>query len=214
MILCFNCGAGTKSSYPLCGNCLPEVLDFKKCCSLCGQPTSLFVDMCSRCLDNKPLFKGGYSFFLYRGLEKDILNQYKFKKDYRFSKLYSKLVADYVFRILKNPIICPVPTSLLKYKLKNGYQLDPIVKDFKRLGLEINWLLGKRFSKTQKRLNRLGRIKNLEGSFYLKRKPVGKNREIVLFDDVFTTGATINSCCSVLKSHGYNNIYVITLYRD
>lgn len=57
------------------------------------------------------------------------------------------------------------------------------------------------------------RIKNVKGAFGVRRKEGIKNRKILLIDDVYTTGATINECSKTLKEAGALNIHVLTLAR-
>lgn len=212
-IICFNCGGISENIYPLCNKCEPKTIKLESSCSICGIETSKFVDICPQCLEKNTLFENNYSLFQYSGLPKEILQQYKFKKDKSFSVFYAKLIIKHIEENFKEPIvICPVPTSILKRKLKNGYQLDDVIKELKKNGIKVCSLLKKRYSKTQKKLNKEERMVNLSNSFVLK-KHNKKIELIVLLDDVFTTGATINACAKVLNVK-YDLIQSITLYRD
>lgn len=211
--ICFNCGKDTYNIYPLCLNCEPSIIDSQSSCIQCGIETSKFIKTCPQCLNEKKNFSNNYSFFPYTGLPKEILQQFKFKKDKTYAHFYSKLIIEYLKTNFNEPvIICPVPTSLLKRKIKNGYQLDCILKELKRNGIEVRNLLKKRYSKTQKKLNKNDRKSNLENSFVLK-KDINEYNKIVLLDDVFTTGSTIEACAKVLGCK-YGSIHSITLYRD
>ncbi|QEN06291.1 ComF family protein [Thiospirochaeta perfilievii] len=209
---CFVCGLETNNKYPLCDSCKPTTLKKGMVCRKCGIPTSLFVDQCSMCITEDIQYKNNYSFFLYSSVAKEILKLYKFKKQIIFSYYYAELIIDYIKGNFEDPIICPVPTSLIKRKIKNGYQLDPILKILRYRGLRVEHLLRKRFSKTQKKLNRVERFNNLNDSFKVVKK-IDSNRPIILLDDVFTTGATINACSKLFKNSNMT-IYSITLYRD
>ena len=64
----------------------------------------------------------------------------------------------------------------------------------------------------QARLNKKQRVKNIKGAFALKgHTPVPPN--LILIDDVFTTGATTNSCTQVLKRNGAKKVIVVCLAR-
>lgn len=209
---CFNCGELSDNVYPLCSNCRPALINIDSSCRICGIPTTRFVKICPSCRHNSKIVKSNYSILSYSGISKEILTQYKFKKDLSYAQFFSQHIISYIHHNFKSAIICPVPTSKLKRKIKNGYQLDSIVKELKKNGLKVRYLLKKRYSKTQKKLGRLERSKNLVHSFNLKNK-VHENDVIVLIDDVFTTGATIDACCKILKEKS-RLIYSITLYRD
>jgi ComF family protein len=57
------------------------------------------------------------------------------------------------------------------------------------------------------------RVRNVAGAFSLARVDAVKNRSILLIDDVFTTGATINECAKVLKQAGATRVMALTLAR-
>lgn len=208
---CFNCGVYRGNKYPLCDSCAPLVIDFSISCAVCGYPQSAYVKLCSKCTNSSEL--RNYSFYLYSGLAKDILVLYKFKKNYSFASFYGDLICRYIVEEYINPVVCPVPTSFLKRRLKSGYQLDPIVSYLKKQGLVVKWLLAKKYSATQKKLSRSLREQNLLHSFKV-RSCKYKDRFIVLIDDVYTTGATLRSCYLALKEAGYKDIVSLTLYHD
>ncbi len=209
---CFICGGFSENRYPLCNSCKPKQLSGNKICKICGIPTSTIVDICNNCENSDRDFTFNYSLFYYSSIPKEILTQYKFKNDISYAHYYSELIISYLKENFENPIICPVPTSYIKRKIKNGYQLDNIIYELKKRHIDIRYLLKKRYSRTQKKLNKLERQLNLTDSFVLRKSPPN-NSQIILFDDVFTTGATINECAKVLKIMN-NTIYSITLCRD
>ena len=60
-----------------------------------------------------------------------------------------------------------------------------------------------------KRMSRLG----VESAFEVRRPRLIENERILLVDDVFTTGATVSSCASVLKTSGAQEVFVLTVAR-
>jgi predicted amidophosphoribosyltransferase len=57
------------------------------------------------------------------------------------------------------------------------------------------------------------RVRNVAGAFSLKRPGEVASKRVVLVDDVFTTGATMNECASVLKDAGADQVIAFTLAR-
>jgi competence protein ComFC len=57
------------------------------------------------------------------------------------------------------------------------------------------------------------RVKNVEGAFSLRKASDVADRSVVLVDDVFTTGATMNECALVLKKAGAARVTALTLAR-
>ena len=68
----------------------------------------------------------------------------------------------------------------------------------------------KKSTKAQKELSRKERKKNMERAFVVK-KEAGMYRDILLVDDIYTTGSTANAIAGKLKAVGVKNVYVLTL---
>lgn len=79
---------------------------------------------------------------------------------------------------------------------------------------EENALYKTRNTKTQSLLNDRQRIKNIEDAFCIKNTDLVKNKNILLFDDIYTTGATVNEISKVLKKAGAKNVFVLVLAKD
>jgi len=62
-------------------------------------------------------------------------------------------------------------------------------------------------------LTRAKRMKNMRGAFHISDSHLIKNKNIILIDDVFTTGATATACVNILKKAGANSVGVVTLTR-
>ena len=76
-----------------------------------------------------------------------------------------------------------------------------------------NLLLRVRPTKVQAGLSRRERRLNLTGAFELSRRKDVEDKTVLLVDDVFTTGATLNECAKILKSNGARRVNVLTLAR-
>jgi ComF family protein len=68
-----------------------------------------------------------------------------------------------------------------------------------------------RYHKSQTRLSKEKRKRNIKGSFDVKKDL--KDEKIILVDDVFTTGSTVKECAKVLKEKGAKSITVLTLSK-
>jgi len=66
---------------------------------------------------------------------------------------------------------------------------------------------------SQTHLTRKERLKNVKNVYKVKNPQILKNKRVLLIDDVFTTGATLNECARVLKKAGVRRVEGITLAR-
>lgn len=110
--------------------------------------------------------------------------------------------------------IVPVPMKRSK-KVKRGFnQSELLSKNISKASAIpcMNVLNEKSYSMTQKSLQINERFINVLGRFSLKPdNEVIKGKNLLLVDDVYTTGATLNECARVLKSHGADKVYAIVM---
>ncbi len=89
----------------------------------------------------------------------------------------------------------------------DGHTLRPLKKAAKNL------LVRTRMTRSQTKLSRRERLDNVRGAFALKDKAAVNGRSVLLVDDVFTTGATVNECARVLTAAGATRVDVLTVAR-
>jgi ComF family protein len=110
--------------------------------------------------------------------------------------------------------IVPVPLHHLK-RAERGYnQSDFIgmgIKSELQIPLKTNAIRRIRFTETQTSMNLAERKENMQGAFKITKSKILKGKNILLIDDVITTGATITECGKVLKEIGANNIYAASV---
>ncbi len=122
------------------------------------------------------------------------------------------------FHNFENPKIIIVPISKKRLRERFYNQNDLIIKSFLNLGggkfcqYEKNNLIKiKETIPQSKTKNRSERLKNVKGSFSLKDPEKIKNQNIILFDDIKTSGATLAECEKILKKAKIKKILKITL---
>jgi predicted amidophosphoribosyltransferase len=74
-------------------------------------------------------------------------------------------------------------------------------------------LIRTRYTRTQTRLSRAERSRNVKGAFRVGNRKRVDGKSLLLLDDVFTTGATLNECARVLKGAGARRVDALTLAR-
>lgn len=138
--------------------------------------------------------------YLYKTFAKIILNN---KKIYSFLKKY-------------DIIIC-VPMHKKK-KMQRGYNQSELIANeiAKNIGLQRQWnnLIKIKDTKKQSTLKKEERIENVKGAFKIKNAKIIDEKKVVLFDDIYTTGSTVDECSKVIKQAGAKEVAVLTLATD
>lgn len=159
--------------------------------------------------------------FDYRDIMREKIIQYKFKESTYLYKSFVKIILNdkKICGFLKSyDIIIPVPISK-KRKQKRGYNQCEIIakkigKDLDNLTYKNNILYKIKHTLQQSSLDKEKRIQNILGAYYIKNNEEVQNKKILLLDDIFTTGNTVNECSKMLKQAGAKEIGVLTLAKD
>jgi ComF family protein len=117
---------------------------------------------------------------------------------------------------LSADLIIPVPLHRSRERERGFNQAFELSRQFSRLTripLPTRLLVRTRPTKVQAGLSRRERRINLRGAFEVSRSRVLEDKTVLLIDDVFTTGATLNECAKILKENGALRINVLTLAR-
>lgn len=219
---CANCGKLLNEQDPncFCVECWKKINIIKgETCKKCGKSVITPEGICNECRKIKKFY---YDKIKVIGIYEDILKQaihlYKYKGRWKLGVDFFNLIVDYVEPqyIIHNDIIIPVPLSKEKLYKRGFSQTLHISKEIGRyynLPVYSNILLKYKDTPPQSTLSREKRLKNLEHSFKVKHKEKIYNKNILLFDDVYTTGATVRECSKVLKENGAKRINVLTIAR-
>jgi ComF family protein len=147
------------------------------------------------------------------------IHQFKYGRDLSIGALLASLMADFSFPDLEcrdYSLIIPVPLHIKKLR-KRGFNQAIILADAigKKWQIPVNFSLLKRckFTLSQTGLDKKERERNIKRAFEVtdRAKIAGKN--ILLVDDVYTTGATLNECAKILTKAGAQKVAVLTLAR-
>lgn len=206
-------------------------------CVLCGKKE---IDLCFSCLSDAPpaereSAKWIFPLYDYRhpAIKKSLwLLKYRGKKG--LAKIFAEIIYDKIIEELSelsvmenfnNAILIPIPLSPKRYRERGFNQAELICQELIKINilrhsvdfkLESNILIKPRETKHQAHIkDRNDRLKNLINSFAIKN--AGKNtslikgRNIILIDDVTTTGATLNEAKKTLKKAGARKIIAFTV---
>lgn len=201
---------------PLCSACEAMLIPIKEnVCSNCGLPLVSEIKDCLRCREIANNYLSNRSLFEYSGDIKEIIYQYKFNNRKRLSFFFAYLLSEVLFENYPDSIIVPVPGRRIVRKNKGWEHIDLIGQILKyKYKLPIKKLLVRKGRKAQKTLSREKRAENLRKTISLRKNCKIIPNSIVLLDDVFTTGTTVNECAGILKSAGFSEIYSLTIAID
>ena len=158
--------------------------------------------------------------FKYEGQIRKLILDYKFnEKSYLYLTFVNFLLKNKkIFENIKNyDTIIPVPISK-KRKKTRGYNQSLLIarKIAEQTDLELmnNCLVKTKNIKEQSKLNKEDRIQNIQGVYELKSKQLIENKKIILIDDIYTTGSTVNECSKILKQGNPKKIGILVLAKD
>ena len=205
------------TQFCLCEKCFGALEVFKgTICEKCGDVVLADNNFCDRCKTTKFEFDKNRSFAVYEDVAAKMVKRFK----YSGKKYYAKYLAELMFANREYfedvDIITFVPIGKRRRAERGFNQAEELAKELGLLtNIEVIDTLNKLGNeKHQAGLSQKERQENLSGSFKLKDEALTsiRNKNILLIDDVFTTGATLSECARVLKSDKKNKPSKIYCY--
>ena len=221
---CVGCGdavgAGTLDF--LCAACHRSLIfATPPACQVCGYPffgALAGPQTCPHCVELDPLFGQGKTLFLAKGPGRSLLHELKYRQGFYVLDDLAVLVrsAPFFAAYLRDATLVPVPLHPDKERERGFNQSERIARMLVEAvggSTSVATLLQRvRFTKTQTRLNRSERHENMKNAFALVPGSVlNEPLRLMLVDDVFTTGSTLNACARVLREAGAASVNVATI---
>lgn len=235
---CFGCKTKllSGSKIYLCRDCLEKIGELKSpFCISCGSPRPFdYSDLiekynllekdnvyykCPQCTGYKYYFSRGYTSSLYDGLIRECIHGLKYNSHTYLGYTLAEIMLDFALKNIQLQcvdLIMPVPLHWKKYR-DRGFNQSLILSRTlsKRTGIPLvnKGLVRVKSIPSQVKLSRKDRIHNLKGAFKVKEKECFADKNILLVDDVFTTGATMNECAKTLIESGAKEVWAFSLAR-
>lgn len=216
-------------NYPVCGNCIKKYFSvdenlLKNRCLRCGRKLISTTNLCSKCKEEITLKNADFvlPLFSYRLWNKELLFLWKIQGIRNLSYFFASLI-NKAMKLNNLSIIVPVPPRKGKIKKKGWDQIDELCSILHGLyGYICLKILNRTTKSEQKKLTRNERLETIKNAYEIvcrqkmnkELKKVGGKlpKSVTLIDDVCTTGATVESCCKILKQFGVEEVNVITLF--
>ncbi len=202
----------------ICENCrtkLPYITG-PRCCK-CSKPVLKEEgEYCTDCGKGRHKYKKGLAAFLHTGELKQAVYSMKYDNKLEYGDFFAEeTVKRHRREILSWGCDCIIPVPLFKKKkIKRGFNQAEVIaaKLSRRLQIPYNAKILYRVKDTEpmKQLDHIHRKKNLEKAFKISENIVKLNK-VLLVDDIYTTGSTIDECSTVLLAAGAEEIYFICL---
>jgi len=225
--ICAGCARalGGEEPEPFCPDCI-EILDLvtDQHCPICGIPYCADVPhphLCGECLAGTYHFDRARAAGLYEGLLRKVIHRFKYGGETFLVRPLAKMLnipAKELIRLHQIDLIVPVPLHVRRLRQRGFNQASLLAR---RLGsalkIPVNYssLKRTRWTEPQIGLTRRQRAANVKGAFHLTAVAQVRKKGILLVDDVFTTGETVNQCVRVLKRDGgASEVVALTVARS
>ncbi|MBR4800274.1 MAG: ComF family protein [Clostridia bacterium] len=214
-ITCDACGGElvADTRYRICAKCMEKMpLVSGRVCLVCGAPIKDESDYCLRCQRQESAFERSRSPLVYDGVAKHLIYEMKFLGKKYIAKTLGAMMADcFLENSMQADVITFVPMTREEKKKRGFNQAELLAREVgERLNIPVLPALVKtRETSAQKELTRAEREKNLEGAFKCVFDEV-RRLNVLLVDDIFTTGATSNECAKALLKGKVKSVNVLT----
>lgn len=223
---CLKCSTRLADAHNICPNCwknLHFISDPK--CNGCGFPfgSELGVDYsilgetyCAACQTSPHTFDMAASALRYDDESRSMVIGFKHQDRTEYTQYFSKIIRQ-AGRDFWNDADILVPVPLHKRRLlSRRYNQSALLSEClsRQLGIpHIPEALERTKNTPPQQGNLNKRSKNVRGAFKAKKYVDLEGKNIVLIDDVYTTGSTADSCAKALKAAGANKVYLLTVFR-
>jgi len=195
-------------------------------CARCGErmfsPHAEEQPICGECRSDAPLFARAMAYGSYDGGLRELIHLLKYGRVRPAASVLGRMLAEVIQGFgseFVSAVIVPVPLHRSKLRQRGFNQAEEIaraaLKDLQRneLKLAAGVLSRRRTTESQTGLSDHQRQQNVRGAFVVASPSEVAGEDVLLVDDVFTTGATVSECARVLRRAGADRVFVATVAR-
>jgi ComF family protein len=203
-------------------------------CTTCGERLASIVASaencaaerrCAACRSAEPAFHKAAAYGSYSGGLRDLIHLLKYQHVRPAAGVLGRMLFEVISQLSDGfdsrvPLVVPVPLHSRKLRERGFNQSELIARAALKLkpsGLDLvlkpELLMRRRATESQTGLSRDQRQRNMRGAFAITLLKEVQDREILLVDDVLTTGTTASECARVLRRAGATRVWVATVAR-
>jgi len=212
-IQCLGC---SRENHWLCLDCLAKIkINSKPFCPICHKPANDWR-FCPSC-QKKYSLDGVFIASSYQNkLLQRLIHSYKYRYVKDLSQIFFRLLKKFFnhYQLDNNFLITSLPLHLKRLRLRCFNQAEELANhlaDFYHIDYDPDLLKRIKNTKPQARLDKEQRSKNIKNAFALQRGCYG--RKVIIVDDVFTTGSTLNECARILKKAGAKEVWGLVIAK-
>lgn len=192
---------------------------------MCGRRLlgPLVQECCTECAHIERPFLRAVAYGSYQGGLRELIHLLKYDRVRPAAAVLGRMLAEVVAPLSSEfgptpPCVIPIPLHANKQRQRGFNQSELIARAAMRhlpggLSLSRSALVRRRMTESQTGLTRAQRRLNIRGAFKVVRRSEIAGRDILLVDDVFTTGTTSSECARVLRRAGAGRVWVATVAR-
>jgi predicted amidophosphoribosyltransferase len=214
--LCACCGEPEPAAGPLCGACRSRLVALPgNRCARCGAPAGPGVRACPECRGRALAFRSAWAAFAYDGAGRGLVAALKRRGMLSVAAFMGAELAARAPEKLLGGTLVPVPAHSRRW-LSHGFNpaASLAAATAAVAGLPVSDLLARAGpERTQTGLGRSERLRSAGGEVRLRRRARLPPGALVLVDDVYTTGATLDACARKLRSAGADRVLALTFAR-
>lgn len=218
--VCYVCGKACSSKYGLCDSCQGNMkLIAPPYCPKCGRKTILKETTCGECNPENTNVTRAWSCCYYEDTVKECVHLFKYSGYLGLGDIFRDLMSDFIKNNMLHKdidLLVPVPVYHSKKRERGYNHAEILTRNLSTsflIPMDSKNLKKIRWTRSQSELDRKKRLKNVKDSFFAVDKDVFRGKNVLLVDDVYTTGSTINECAGVLREAGARDVFSLTLAR-
>jgi len=212
---CLGCGEEGEILCRSCRKLLPRIVH--PVCPQCGRPQASGL-ICPVCVTLPAVIDGVRSPLKFEGVVREAIHQFKYKNLRTLAKPLAEILQEYLTRYpLPVQILVPVPLHAKRLKERGYNQSELLAHEIGKLipiPVIADCLVRTKYLLPQARTASVEeRRQNVKGAFSLQDSRLS-GKQVLLIDDVATSGSTLESCASVIKYSGAASVWGLVLARD
>jgi ComF family protein len=215
------CAGCQRAGHLLCPVCLDSMQPLAPSfCSRCGQPLATPAGSCSACQRVHSQLNGVHCVHIYQGPLRHAIHALKYDGQQRLARPLGLLLAEAFSRYhMYTDVILPLPLHVQRQQ-ERGYNQATLLARACATHLKVpcleDMIFRQRLTRPQVGLNAWQRQQNVSGAFALTQtadKQALSGCRVLLIDDVYTTGATLDACAMPLRNAGVSEVWGLVLAK-